>query len=102
MLIREYHFWTGKYYMGEQSEPHTRCSYIESVPQWYALCGEQLRSAVLRVMPRRITCRLPERLEEADKLVGGKPRIIHEPALPLREPVAVLAISLFLLSSFSL
>lgn len=33
-------------------KPHTRCSYIEPVPQWYAFFGEQLRSALLRLKPR--------------------------------------------------
>ena len=45
-------------------ESATRCLYIESVPEWYAFFGEQLRSAVLRVRPRRLTCRLSERLKK--------------------------------------
>ncbi len=48
-----------------------RCSYNGYVPLWYTFFSEQLRSAVLRVMPRRLTCRLPERPVEADKVVGG-------------------------------
>ena len=53
-------------------KPHKLCSYNAYVPIWYAVFGEQLRSAVLEVMLRRTTCRLPERHKEADKLVGEK------------------------------
>ncbi|MFA4852112.1 MAG: hypothetical protein WC599_06295, partial [Bacteroidales bacterium] len=43
-----------------RAKPHILCSYIDSVPEWYAYFGEQPRSAVLRVMPRRLTCGLPK------------------------------------------
>ncbi len=58
--------------MGEAAaEPDIVSSYNGYVPLWYTFFSEQLRSAVLRVMPRRLTCRLPERPVEADKVVGG-------------------------------